>query len=310
MDFNATGYFKGRDGVSDIAYYVKAPENPRAILQLSHGMCEYFRRYDEFGEFLNAHGFVLIGNDHIAHGASVKSEKELGIMPAGGAEFAVEDLYNVSKTARELFPTLPLIIFGHSMGSFLVRDYLTKYGHYVDGAVICGTGGPNPAVDIGIALAAIQSKIFPRDHRAKMINAMVFGSCNRKYDHPRTPNDWLTRNEAIVDKFRDNPYCSFTFTPQSFKELFTVNKKVNLPEWGQQLPRLLPILIISGDMDPIGDFGRGVMQVYDNIVNARGEDFLTIKLYPEARHELLNELNKDEVMADFMDWAEKIVDKA
>lgn len=279
------------------------PNGPfRAIIQISHGMCEHTGRYIPFFRFLAKEGFIVCGHDHLGHGKTCQDPAKLGyIAPDNGYHYLVEDLHAVSLHLKKLYPDLPLFLFGHSMGSMIVRLYLSKYASLIAGAVLCGTAGPNPASKAGMALcrAVISSK--GEMYRSPALYKLVFGSYNRRYNHPRTEYAWLSRDEAAVQAYMQDPLCGFPFTASGYLDLISLQYYSNTRLWYKTLPQDLPLLLISGSMDPVGNYGKGISAVERQLRHA-GILNLTVWIYPQARHELLNELNREEVMQDVLSW--------
>lgn len=302
MDFQMTDTFPSADGNSDIAYYILKPKNKlRGVVQISHGMCEYFLRYHEFCAFLNEHGMAVVGNDHLGHGGSVKTIEELGwFSERNGWKYAVKDLHTMMNLAKQEFPGVPYVLMGHSMGSFLVRAFLTQYSSELSGTILCGTGGRNPFVGLGILLASISTKLHGQQYRSKFIDKLAFGNYCRRYDCVSSPKEWITRDKSIIEKYANDPYCRFTFTSSAFRDLFRMNQYVNSRKWASLIQDDIPILVISGDMDPVGDYGKGVSWVYAQL--QKSGKSAELKLYPQARHEILNETNRQEVYADILSW--------
>lgn len=274
----------------------------KGVVQISHGMCEYIDRYLPFMQFLAKHGFVACGHDHIGHGRTCPNPELLGFFgEENGYKFLVDDVHRVNSLLHEQFPQVPFFLFGHSMGSMIARLYLSKYSDSIQGAIICGTAGPIPASKLGANLC---QKIIDQKgpmFRPAIIDQMVFGNYNSKYENPRTEKDWLSRDTQVVDDFMNDPLCMYLFTICGYKDLISLQYFSNTPEWYKTLKCDLPIYLISGDMDPVGNYGKSVTTVFEKIKKAGVTD-LTFKLYPEARHELLNELNRDEVQADILTW--------
>lgn len=302
-----TGRFPSANGKSRAAYRIDAPqEGPvRGVLQLSHGMCEYVGRYDALFSALCGAGWVAAGHDHIGHGASAGSPEELGYFAGrDGWQYLVEDVHTMTGLLREAYPGVPLVLLGHSMGSFIARETLRRYGDGYDGAIICGTAGPNPAAALGIALASVDIALRGGHHRSALLQSLAFGGYNRRFEG-RTPYDWLTRDNGIVDRYAADPFCTFIFTSSGFRDLFTLLRRVSRRDWAGSLPKKLPMLLIAGDMDPVGDYGRGVRRVYEGIRAAGCRD-VSLKLYPGGRHEILNELNRDEVYQDVLAFCRRL----
>jgi len=295
--------FNSANGRDRVHGWVYAPSDlePVALVQLSHGMCEYIGRYRWFMEALCSMGFVVFGNDHIGHGESSSPEDYGFFAEKQGYRCLVSDLHRMSTIVRERYPGLPLVLFGHSMGSFVARLYAARYGQELSGLILCGTGGPNPLTSAGIALASLVAKTQGPRTRSQKINDMAFGSYNRRFQPQRSNYDWLTRDESIVRAYEADPRCTFCFTASAFRDLFTLSQEANSRQWFRSLPKDLPVLLISGDMDPVGDYGKGVQTVLDRLLQAGMED-VSMTLYPQARHELLNELNREEVLSDLRQW--------
>ncbi|HAQ63503.1 MAG TPA: alpha/beta hydrolase [Ruminococcaceae bacterium] len=302
--------FKSASGLCDIFAQCAAPADfsqVKGVIQIAHGMAEHSNRYAAFAKYLCENGYAVYINDHLGHGKSVASADELGYFGDNGVDSLVEDMKKLTDIARQEYPDLPFILFGHSMGSFLARANTAKYGHQIDGAIFCGTSGANPATGMGIALAKHFEKSKGKLERSNFLNSIAFGSYNKRTEK-RTAFDWLSRDEKEVDKYIADDLCGFCFTANGFETLFTVLKQVSSKIWYNTVPKELPILLIAGSNDPVGEYGKGVTQVFTDLKKT-GHANTLMKLYPDCRHELLNELNKDEVMADIVSWVNKITEK-
>ena len=288
--------------INTISGVIYVPDSkPKGILQISHGMCEYIDRYDRFMSFLANKGYIVAGHDHLGHGQS-SEEAEYGYFGAkDGYKNLVEDLHHMTLLVKAKYGNLPYVLLGHSMGSFIARLYLSDYSSELDGAIICGTGGPVPMSSEGIKLANFLCKKKGDFYRSSKLDRMLFGSFNDRIKPKRTPKDWLTRDASIVDKYLQDPKCMFTFTAAGFRDLMTLSTKVNISRWYESLSVELPVLLISGDMDPVGNYGKGVTKVYERLKKTGLKDVSMI-LYPGARHEILNELNFQEVYTDIENW--------
>lgn len=295
--------FKSSNGKADITYFIYKPlQPPKAILQISHGMCEYVERYDHFIDFLTKENILVCGNDHLGHKNSVKNKEELGYFAKkNGWTFLSKDLAKLSHLMKEEYPDLPLFLFGHSMGSFIARAYISKYSQFIQGAIICGTAGSNPMLGIGSFLVSMVKTFHGERYRSKFLDHIMFGSYNKKYKEVRTSKDWLTKDEAIVDKYLNDEYCTFLFTASAFKDLACLLTYVSSNAWYQSVPKDLPLYLISGSMDPVGNWSKGVLEVKNRLESQHLTDF-TYKLYPEYRHELLNEIGKEEAYLDILNF--------
>lgn len=277
---------------------------PKAIVQVVHGMVEFIDRYDDLARTLVANGFIVGGHDHIGHGDSVNSHDEWGRMPLkDGARILVEDTGLMRHLMQETYGTeLPYFILGHSMGSFVVRSYIATYGAGLAGAVIEGTGNlPVGLSNMGKRLAAIEGKLRGENHISKTIEGMALGSYAKAIEGARTPVDWISRDEEVVNAYLNEPRNTFKFSVGGYHALMTLTAETAKPETVAKTPRDLPIYIVSGDKDPVGDGGKGPQSLYEMFKQAGSPD-VEIKLYEGARHELHNELNKDEFKRDLVAW--------
>ena len=282
--------FPSVSGLAEIHAASYMPENGevRAVIQAAHGMAEHLERYEKFAAALTDLGIAFYISDHLGHGKSVTSDSELGYFgEEDGWKYFVEDCYRLTGIAKAENPGKPFFFFGHSMGSFVARAYTLKYADEVTGAIYCGTAAPNPASGIGQGLAKLIAKVKGDHHRSKLIDKMAFGTYNSKFEK-RTAFDWLTRDNEEVDKYIADKYCGFLFTANGYKDLMGLLAHVSSKEWFNGLDKKLPLLVISGAMDPVGGYGKGIDAVCDKLYKA-GKDNITKILYPDARHEILNE---------------------
>ncbi|MBQ4625991.1 MAG: lysophospholipase [Clostridia bacterium] len=295
-----------KSGVADVYARMWLPEGkPSAIFQIAHGMAEHGERYEEFAKYLCEKGFAVLVDDHVGHGKSVKTDEDLGYFGEnGGWNAFVEDERAFTEIIKNEYPDTPVIFFGHSMGSFIAREYIRRYGkdERIKAAVICGTSGKNPASGIAIKLAGAIAKIKGTRHRSNFINSVAFGTYNSRIKNARTPFDWLTRDEKIVDEYIADKYCGFLFTAAGYRDLFTVLDAVSGKDWYSGVSNELPLLIIAGEEDPVGAYGKGIKQVYNDLLQS-GQKDVTLRLYPEMRHEILNEFGKEKVYEDVAAWA-------
>jgi len=274
-------------------------------------MVEHISRYDRFARAAAAEGLLVVGMDFIGHGDSAEDPDDLGhtgVRLSGGRNPLVEDVHTLRQHTQEQWPGVPYVIFGHSMGSFVVRSYLARHGRGLDGAIICGTGTLDPVMGgvAGILLALIGVGRAPR-HRSSLFAAASLGAYNKPFEKhgARTGFDWLSRDPEQVDAYVDDPRCGGIFTLAADRVLMDVIGQANSPATYRDTPHSLPLLLLSGGADPVGAMGTGAAAVAERYRRAGATD-VTLRLYPQARHELLNELNRDEVTQDIFGWLRRI----
>lgn len=273
---------------------------PIAILQLVHGISEYAARYDALARMFTARGFVVTAEDHMGHGASISADIPQGCLE-GGWSAAVSDTYRLTKLTREEFPDLPYVLYGHSMGSFLVRTLLYTYPDAdLRAVVLSGTGWePKPVLQAGRAVCQAAARRVGWDHPSHTVDKLMFGSYNKGYPAPRTPMDWLTRDEAEVARYLRDPLLGASPSVRLAYEMLGGMLRNEDRKHLENMPKDLPVLFISGASDPVGGNGKGVRRTCAAF-RAAGMRNVTCKLYPDARHELHNEYNREEVYADVL----------
>ena len=297
--------FDSRDGKHKLhaIRWVPDAEKPVCILQIVHGMAEYIDRYDEFAAYLADRGVLVVGDDHLGHGLSVHPGEPYGYFCKEDAPTVlVRDEHRLKKITQEQYPGIPYLILGHSMGSFITRNYLLRYGTGIDGAIIMGTGmQPKPVLKLAIAIATLQGWLLGGKHVSRFVDKLAFGVYNKRIAHPATPFDWLSRNEENVRNYIEDPLCGFVFTANGFQTLFRLICQLHDKDRLRRMPHNLPVLFVSGTDDPVGDYGRAVEQVYRSFKES-GMRNVQIKLYPGDRHELLNEVDREDVYGDIYRW--------
>ena len=302
----ATLTYPSHDGTSTIRALVWGPDDaarpdlsPRAVVQLVHGMSEHVERYAPFAEFLVAHGFVVCANDHVGHGKTACSADDLGHMPLEAGEDAlVEDVHALREKVRERYPGTRHVMFGHSMGSFVTRVYLTRHAEGLSAAILCGTGQqPRTQTVAGRMLTRLLAALRGERHRSRLIDSMGAGAYGRAIKDARTSVDWIATDPDVVDEYIADPLCGQTFTVGAYGVLASLVADATDARLAQRVPRDLPLLFIAGAEDPVGECGRGVSRAVDEYRNA-GLRLVEKTIYPGARHEILNEPIRETVWAD------------
>ncbi|MEE8885086.1 MAG: alpha/beta fold hydrolase [Eubacteriales bacterium] len=283
----------------------------RAVVQILHGMVEFVDRYDRFARFLNEHGIYVTGNDHLGHGASVISDDSHGYFARENGNLCViKDIHELRQMTEKKYPGVPYFMLGHSMGSFLLRQYITMHGEGLTGVILSGTGYTDPGLlNTVMGLCRVKASVQGWDHRSRTIDRLALGSYNKAFEPARTKNDWLTKDEAIVDAYNANPWNNFMFTLNGYYNLFKGLKWAEDEDEIEKIPKTLPILLASGKDDPVGNNGEGPEKVADSYRKA-GIKNVTCVFYPGDRHEILNELDHDKVDRDFLSFIETEMKKA
>lgn len=274
----------------------------RVVLQIVHGIAEYIERYDDFARYLNDRGILVVAEDHMGHGQSVNGDGVKGYFH-GGWFAAVADSYRLLEDTRKEFPGLPYILFGHSMGSFMARTMLCKYPDSgISAAIICGTGWqPAALLPAVIKMVDAVCKKDGETNPSEKLQDLVFGSYNKRVEHPRTPFDWLTRDKAQVDAYIAHPMCGFTASAGLLREMMKGIAYIEKPDSLNAMRKELPVFFIAGGDDPVGNYGKGVKKSAEAFKKAGMRD-VSLRIYPLGRHEILNEINRDEVYEDVFQW--------
>lgn len=282
------------------------PENRndiKAVLQIVHGMAEHAERYDEFASYLMAGGIACYANDLRGHGKSAPSIEDIGFFADNnGWQTVLEDIYALTKWIEKEHPGVPVFLFGHSMGSFFLRNYISVYGDEINGAIISGTSG-DPGIEgiIGKWIANIEKRIRGKRHRSQLLNFLSFKSFNKQFRPNRTEFDWLSRDEKVVDAYIEDPFCGGIFTSSFFCDLLQGVLDVNQQKNIDKVPKSLPVYFFSGGSDPVGNNSKGIRKTFDRYKNSGIKD-IRLQIYEGGRHEMLNEINKEDVFRDVLDW--------
>lgn len=295
-------------GAGKISAYCWEPEQkPVGIVQIIHGIAEHCARYDDFAGYLTGLGYLVVAEDHMGHGNSAANGSVKGYFH-GGWWAAVEDVCTLTKMTMEQYPDVPYILFGHSMGSFMARTILARYPDIgISGCVICGTGWqPEAVLGAGRLLAGMICKLSDAQKPSQLLHNIAFGSYNKRVEHPKTPHDWLSREPAVVDAYANDPMCGFVASAGLMGDMFEGIAYIQKRESMLQMNKALPVLFIAGGDDPVGDYGKGVNKAAQEF-HSIGMEQVRTKIYPMCRHEILNEINKNEVYRDVSQWIETVI---
>ncbi len=298
--------FPSSSGQNDIHCRSWTPDGKiRGVVQIVHGVAEHIGRYDAFARFLNEHGFAAAGDDHLGHGLSIRDDAEKGwFAEKDGWNKLVRDEKTLRDRLREAYPGVPLILLGHSMGSFIARTYTGIYPNDFDAFILSGTGQPPAIVSrVGHALAAREIQRHGSKYRSPMLQNIAFGSYLKRIEDPIGPNDWMCRDEAVIRAYDADPLCGFVGSAGLMYDMTTGLNTIGGMRHMAKMNRAMPVLFISGEEDPVGGYGKQVRTVAERF-RAAGMQDVSVKLYPGARHEVLNELNKEEVWNDVLAWLE------
>ena len=290
--------FPSATGLTDIRCRMWIPEEPQSAMQITHGMAEHIDRYEDFATFLAENGVLVYGNDIAGHGKSIRDKAQLGFFgKENGWDAVVQDMRTLRDLVKAEYPALPYILFGHSMGSFLARTYAGRDGADFDAFIFSGTAGKNPVLGIAKLIAKRNIRKTGGDKVDLLLYNLSFGSYNKAFKPNRTEVDWLSRDEAMVDKYVADELCGFPFTSCAMLDLFNGLSEIGSEAWAARVPKR-PILVLSGASDPVGGNGKGVRQVH-GWLQKTGHD-AELKLYEGGRHEMLNEVNRAEVYNDIL----------
>ena len=286
------------------------PEKPPvAVLQIIHGIAEYVERYDDFANYMNNLGYIVVAEDHMGHGKSINGEGVQGYFH-GGWFTAVEDSYQLLQNTRSQYPNLPYVLLGHSMGSFMTRTLLCNHPDSgISAVVICGTGWqPRAVLNVGIAVCSAACKAGDEKEPNDRLQNLVFSGYNKRVEHALTPFDWVCRDRNVVTAYVNDPLCGFTASGGLLREMLKGIRFIQEPKSLAAMKKDLPVLFIAGGDDPVGNYGKGVRQAANAFQKAGMQD-VTCKIYPLGRHEILNEINKQEVYTDVSAWIEEKLSK-
>lgn len=295
----------GADGVS-VHVYEWLPEGEvKAVLQIAHGMAEHGARYERFAKFLNKAGFAVYADDHRGHGLSVPEGQLPGHMAdADGWEKAIDDLHLINRQIASRHTGKKIVLMGHSMGSFMTQDYMARYGSTIDAAALSATNGPAGTLGrIAQLVSRIEKLRNGNEGHSSLLANMTFKAFNKAFAPNRTEFDWLSRDEAEVDKYVSDPLCGFECSVATWIGLLDAMTRIASDEALNKMNKEMPIYVFSGSEDPVGEKTKGVKRLL-KAYEKNGFSTVSHKFYPDGRHEILNETNRNDVMHDFLNWAD------
>lgn len=294
--------YSGKDQKIINVYSWENADQINGVVQIFHGMSEHALRYRDFALFLNQSGFAVFANDHRGHGKTAKDLNELGIIGRDGFNMIVEDENSLYLLIREKYPGKPVFILGHSFGSFVAQEYITRYGKDISGVILTGSA-LQKGIDItlGRQLVSIQRMLFGEEKKSHLLSKLSFGNYNRKIPGAKHEFSWLSTDEEEVVKYEQDPFCGTVASTGFYYYMLRAFKYLYSQEKLAQIPPDLPMLILSGEEDPVGAYGKRVKKLYE-VYKKQGLRNVRLKLYPGMRHEILNERKRHEVYNDILNW--------
>ena len=290
------------DGAHTLAGRVYEPRGEvKGMFHVVHGMTEHIGRYETFMEEMAQNGFLTFGYDHLGHGNTARDKSELGyIADKDGWRYLADDVAVFGKAMEEAYgKTAPYVLMGHSMGSFIVRLTAARYPDLADKLIVMGTGGPNPAAGAGLAVIRLL-KLFKGGHGySDLVEKLAFGTYNSHFRNENDPLSWLTKDRTIRERYARDTFCTFRFTLSAMQDLITLNARSNAKNWAEKIA--CPVLLVSGADDPVGDYGAGVKAV-NKMLQSVGKN-VTMRLYENCRHEILNDTARKDVIRDILSFA-------
>ena len=278
-------------------------ENPKAIVHIVHGMSEHAARYDHFASWLNENDITVVSSDLRGHGKTAGELRNVGhFATRNGWEKVCKDICLITEETIKKHPNLPIIFLGHSMGSFLIRKISYSFGNFGSGYIFSSTAGHPGLIGIaGVRIAKLNVKLMGRRNKSQLMTQLTFGDFNKKYKDKKTKKDWLTKDESIVNQYINDPYCMQTFSSQFYNDLVEGVLEINETSNINKMVKNLPVLLFAGDMDPVGNYGKGTKEVYEKMKKCGVKD-IELVLYEDGRHEMLNETNKMDVYQMILNW--------
>lgn len=292
--------YKSKDRITDIyALEWKPDSDIKGVVQVAHGVTEHMGRYEELAQFLTSNGYVLIGNDHIGHGLSTNSKK-MYFGPKNSFDYVIDDVLECTNIIKNKYPNIPITLLGFSLGSFVARAYAIKYPYMVNNLILIGTGYNNE-LELKIAkLAALnEARKHGDDQMSSLIKKLTFDTYNKHFTPINTDLDWLCKNKEELNKFLEDPLRGKIISAGLFRELLNGMSYSNNVKNIDRMRKDMSILLLSGAEDPVGNFTKGVYCVYNLFNNINDVE---IKIYNDARHDILHEECKKEVFDDINNW--------
>ena len=302
-----TGKFKSANGINNVFYYIYGEEieSPKAVVQISHGMMDYIKKYDNLIKFLNKNNIIVCGCDDLGHGNTGKDSSFGFFAEKKGKDCVLKDIYTTTKIVKEKYSNLPFFLVGHSMGSFFARLYAYKYPKELNGLILLGTSGRVHGITLGLFLLDVLMLFKGKKGYLRSLEKYTNKAYYKYISKCETGREWVTSRTDILDLYKDDPMSNFTFSLSAYHDMLKVLKFISSNKWYKKVDNNLPIFLASGAHDPVGQYGKGVAQVYSKLEKAGKKD-IQIKLYAKARHELHNEQPKttDEFFNDLLMWIE------
>ena len=305
--------FLSSDGMTQVAYYFfdENVKKPRAIVQIAHGMQEHMQRYADFAKQLNQQGIVVCGNDHLGHGKTSTGANADGFFASrNGAEYVLKDLHHMTEIAKENYKGVPLFLFGHSMGSFFARAYAGVYPNDIDGLILCGTSGKVTGTSVALALLQCMKLFKGKKSHSKFADYLMTNSYFKYIPDPVYKREWITSEEKALDKYLKDERCKIKFTVGAYYDMVNTLKKVNKSSFVKKYNKNMPIFLMSGAQDPVGQYGKGVCWVY-SLLEKHNIQNIDLSLYANGRHEPFNEKEpvKSRFYQDLLNWTNHQIDQ-
>lgn len=289
------------DGLTLDLCIVEPDSEVKGVVQIAHGMAEHKERYLPFMEFLATNGFVCAIHDHRGHGKSVKKKEDYGYFYSNDPKAIVKDTHQMTKWLKQQYPDIPFFLFGHSMGSLVVRCYTKEYDDELDGLVVCGSPSKNPMAKTALHLIRVLTKVKGSHHRSSLIQNLAFGSFSKKFPQEKSSNAWICSDASVVEAYDQDEGCGFVFTLHGFYHLMSLMIMTYDPKGWKMSNKNLPIFFIAGKEDPCIENEQKFHQAV-SFMKERGYSHVEAKLYEGMRHEILNEQGKEQVMQDVLAW--------